>query len=1062
MSPDDLQLLASLVQAGRVTREQAAWLQAEVGRRGVPLGALLAEKGIGAPAGAGPLARTVAAPPPRLTPTPPGGVPLASTVAAPAPGGAATPGPRPDLSIGLEHLPPDVQAALADPACRIGRYALLGELGRGAMGVVLRAHDTVVGRAVAIKLLLGDADAQAVERFKREVAAAGTLRHESIVALLEVGLHQGRPFLVMELVEGTNLEELLAAPGGLPLPRALGLLRKVALALDHAHAKGIVHRDVKPANILVDREDVPRLTDFGIARLASSERLTQTGQVIGTPTTLAPEQAAGEHAKHGPPADVYALGSILYRAATGRPPFLAASLQAQLAAILFERPTPPRERAPGLDPRLDALILRCLEKEPADRPSAVEVAADLGRILAAPPPSRPPAALVAGLAALVVVVSAVGGVVVARGRLAPTTGPSPVGAARPPTEPGPSPAAPAPSPAPTGSSPATPGPRPGSPLSAPWTSRRSEQRALVLRAQVGSVAWRNGTPVGRLAATPDRRHVWAVGLSSFRRFDVESGGSLDLECRLAPEDDRAPDVDPPNYVDADWAEGVAVSADGALAARGDRSGRILVTRDGGAPTALPRVPGRIFSLLFDGERLLAGLDGSVCAVDLATREVTTLLQTPGPVRGMLRLAGDGRIIGVAGSTLLAVVAPPGATTTRDPLPAATTDLAFEPASGQIAISFGGGGPAGAIVGVPPNFIGITGGDKVLGLTFVGPERLAIVGELGQCRLYDLQAHTSLPLAGHRDQAHGVAPVREGFCTGGYDGQLLAWTEAGRRRSGPTTRFPHVTALSSTPDGTHVLTAENWATANDWIPATGEETSFSALGAVDWIAALDDRRAGVWTDHLVIVDLRGEAKPISAPIGDDHGQCMAILGLEDGGALTCHLPGSVVRWDDRATAVRTWAAGAGLRAAALAPDERSLALGFTDGRVTRLDLEASVARAIGAHAGPVRALAFVGPDRVVSAGDDRAARLWRFDAPGDAVWTALGHRRTVEGVAALPDGRVVTSSRDGTVRLWSASGQPLDVLDLCPEDLPTLVVAAPGSRVHVGTYRGLVLTLEVRR
>ncbi len=275
--------------------------------------------------------------------------------------------------------------AAGDGPRLLDRYVLAEELGRGGMGVVCRAYDEALQRPVAIKML-GDgsrpADDRQWQRFRREAVATAKLRHPAIVAIHEVGDEGGVPFIVMDLVEGASLEAVLAGEELSPR-RVAEIAREVALALQHAHDHGVVHRDVKPENILVDRDGQPRLTDFGLARELGADQITVSGQVVGTPAYIAPEQAGRSGGVIGPAADVYAVGGVLYRALVGRPPFVGDALVNVIQMVLFEEPEPPRRSRPAVHPDLETIALRCLEKEPDRRyPSARALAADLERFLA--------------------------------------------------------------------------------------------------------------------------------------------------------------------------------------------------------------------------------------------------------------------------------------------------------------------------------------------------------------------------------------------------------------------------------------------------------------------------------------------------------------------------------------------------------------------------------------------------------------------------------------------------------------------------------------------------------
>jgi serine/threonine protein kinase len=273
-------------------------------------------------------------------------------------------------------------------------YELLGELGRGGMGVVYRARQVSLKRLVALKLIRDGALAgpQQRARFRIEAEAAARMRHANIVAIYEVGEEQGRPFFAMELVEGPSLEKHLAGQPQ-PAPQAAELVRTLALAVAHAHAQNVVHRDLKPSNILLSADGVPKVTDFGLAKRLDSQSTgwTQEGAILGTASYMAPEQAAGRPREIGPATDVYALGAILYELLTGRPPFRADSLQQTIDQVLHDEPAPPARLRPSVPADLETICLKCLEKEPARRYArAGELADDLGRFLEGKPVAAVP------------------------------------------------------------------------------------------------------------------------------------------------------------------------------------------------------------------------------------------------------------------------------------------------------------------------------------------------------------------------------------------------------------------------------------------------------------------------------------------------------------------------------------------------------------------------------------------------------------------------------------------------------------------------------------------------
>ena len=260
---------------------------------------------------------------------------------------------------------------------KIGRFEILGLLGRGGMGVVFRATDPGTKEEVAVKVLAGGP----AERLRREGEAIARLEHPGIVRVRETGEERGRPFLVMDLVEGEALDE---AWGGWDLRRRVEALERVARAVAHAHARGVAHRDLKPGNVRVPADGAPRVMDFGLATIeGDGTKLTQSGSVMGTPAWMAPEQVRGETA--GPPADVHALGAMLYQALTGALPFEGPNPPAIYRRILDEDPPWPRRRSPDAPASLEAVCLAALEKDPAKRPSAPDLAAELERWLAGEP-----------------------------------------------------------------------------------------------------------------------------------------------------------------------------------------------------------------------------------------------------------------------------------------------------------------------------------------------------------------------------------------------------------------------------------------------------------------------------------------------------------------------------------------------------------------------------------------------------------------------------------------------------------------------------------------------------
>src|SRR5206468_3080296 len=252
------------------------------------------------------------------------------------------------------------------------------------MGVVYQARQVSLDRIVAVKMLLFGAlsSQETVQRFRIEAAAAASLQHPHIVAIYEVGFNDGQHFFAMEYVAGRSLAAIVK-DGPLSPRRAATYLKAIAEAIHYAHEHGILHRDLKPSNVLIDPFDQPKVTDFGLAkRLETEIELTLSGQLLGSPNYMPPEQAAAKRGAVGKRSDVYALGAILYHLLTGRPPHVAPTVAETLQEVLNTEPVSPRVLNPGVPPDLETICLKCLEKEPPRRyQTAQELAEELDRFL---------------------------------------------------------------------------------------------------------------------------------------------------------------------------------------------------------------------------------------------------------------------------------------------------------------------------------------------------------------------------------------------------------------------------------------------------------------------------------------------------------------------------------------------------------------------------------------------------------------------------------------------------------------------------------------------------------
>jgi serine/threonine-protein kinase len=296
-------------------------------------------------------------------------------------GGGDDPGRVEELSRDANAMPRAKTAArAAELLGELGDYELLEEVGRGGQGVVFRARQKSLNRTVALKVIrLGQwASKVHVKRFRLEAEAAARLEHPGIVPIHDVGERDGSCYFSMKFIEGGQLDEIVRREP-MPIRQAAELIAKVACSVHYAHEHGILHRDIKPGNILLDAKGEPHLTDFGLARLVESDSsVTHTLDVLGTPSYMAPEQAVGNNAAVSSTTDVYGLGAVLYQLLTGQPPFAGGATYETIKLLLDTEPRQPRLLNPKIDRDLSTICLKCLEKDPKRRyASALALAEDL-------------------------------------------------------------------------------------------------------------------------------------------------------------------------------------------------------------------------------------------------------------------------------------------------------------------------------------------------------------------------------------------------------------------------------------------------------------------------------------------------------------------------------------------------------------------------------------------------------------------------------------------------------------------------------------------------------------
>ena len=890
----------------------------------------------------------------------------------------------------------------------LGDCVLLAEIGRGGMGVVYRARQRSLGRMVAVKVLASGqfASPDDLRRFHAEAKAAASLRHPGIVPVYSVGEDGGQHYFVMELVDGTDLEGLVREQA-LPVGRAVELLRDVAGAVEHAHAAGVLHRDLKPSNILIDHQQQPRVTDFGLARrIDAASSLTGTGQILGTPGYMPPEQAAGHCTEWNPASDVYGLGAVLYCVLTGRPPYRGGSVLETLQQVLEQDPVPPRQVEPGIPRDLETVCLKCLDRSPGRRyQTARELADELERILAGQPVlARPTPAWErlwrtarrhAALTALIVV-SLVAVVVVLTTTL-----------------------------------------RYNARLKSSLAETAQQQR----RAETGELTARKQTRLAEQRLERARRSLYALQLT-------RAAGLLESDPSLAKELLDDPEACPPELRDFAWRllrnastrvrltygghqaelRCAAVSPEGRRIATGDASGHVHIwdAKDGKLVLRLATDLPAVNALDFHRSGNWLAVAGESPAIELRSTRTGELVRTlDGHTDNVncVRVHGDELVSGSSDSTA----------------------ILWNPIEGNRVATFRG--HTGSIFSVDVSPDGST---------------LLTGSRDGTARLWE--KHSALQtglLNGHQGwvTSVGFAPDGATMATGSVDRRIRLWSFETRQLLRILEgHLDLVSSIAWSPDGGTLASAGYDRTVRLWDVSTGAAVQLlrEQSGRVTDVKFIPQTRAVVSAsqDYAARVWSRSPRHTAGSLVGHDRAVTAVAFLPKSGEIVSGGYDGTLRFWNlTLRQSVDVYPDEGWISCLATDSSGSRIATGNAQGVVTiRNRTSRTVLRTLTPHPLWIACLT-LSPDgnRLVTAGAEDNTLSVRDVESGTEVTRLEGHAASVTAVAFSTDGQTLaTADTGGTVRLWNtddwtiAAALTADgtaVRQLCFDPNGTIVVAA---------------------